>query len=75
MDHITEILCKLFADVAIKRGIFQEHSLSALFFIAALIPLVAILKQAAQGSMFQHERKVNHQLLIDNLKPFTKYKK
>ena len=37
----------------IKRGVFQEDSLSLLFFIMSLIPLTLVLRRIKQGYSFQ----------------------
>ena len=57
----------------IKRGIFQEDSLSPLLFIICMIPLTLILRKVtACYEWGDKESKVNHLLFMDDLKLFAK---
>jgi hypothetical protein len=55
--------------IQIRRGIFQEDSLSPLFFCIALIPLTIELNKADCGyQVHGTERKINHLSYVDDLK-------
>ena len=57
------------AEVEIKRGIFQGHSLSSLVFVLALIPLSLILRKTkAAYEISESKDKINHLLFMDDLK-------
>ena len=55
-------------EVNIKRGIFQRDSLSPLLFVKALLPHTLILRKATAGYHFTDKTKINHLLLMDDLK-------
>ena len=59
-------------EVEIKRGIFQEDSLSPLLFVIALIPLTQILKATRYCYSFANKEKINHLLYMDDLKLYAK---
>ena len=55
--------------VRIKRGIFQDDSLSPLLFVLSMIPLIILLKRENIGYKFGKEQKMmNHLLYMDDLK-------
>ena len=59
-------------EVEIKRGIFQEDSLSPLVFVLALIPLSLILRKAkAAYELSESKEEINHLLLMDYLKLYS----
>ena len=58
-------------EVDIKLGVFQD-SLSPLVFVLALIPLSVILRKAKAACEFSgSEEKINHLLLMDDLKLYS----
>ena len=59
-------------EVEIKRGIFQEDSLSPLLFVIALITLMKILKATRHCYSFANKEKINHLLYMDDLKLYAK---
>ena len=59
-------------EVEIKRGIFQENSLSPLLFVIALIPLTQILKATRHCYSFANKEKFIHLLYMDDLKLYAK---
>ena len=61
-------------EVDVKRGIFQEDSLSPLFFVLSLVPLPLILRKVnASYEWRKKEYKLNHVLLfMYDLKLFSK---
>ena len=62
-------------EVDIRGGIFQGHSLSPLLFILRMIPLAWLLKRAKAGYELGNKGfKLNHLLLMDDLKLFAKNK-
>ena len=56
----------------IKRGIFQDDSLSPLLFCLALAPLSTLLNETGYGYKTKTGNKVNHLLYMDDLKTFAK---
>ena len=66
--------CEYLGDVVVKRGIFQEDSLSPLFFALSVVPLSLILRKVnASYEWRKKECKLNHLLLfMDDLKLFSK---
>ena len=62
--------------VDIKRGVFQEYSLSHLVFVLALIPLSLILRKAKAAYEFlESKEKINHLSLMDDLKLYRRNEK
>ena len=62
--------------IEIKRGIFQGHSLSLLVFVLVLIPLGLILRKAKTAYEFSESKeKINHLLLMDDLKLYSRSEK
>ena len=60
-------------EVNAKRGIFQGNSLSPLLFVLSMVPLSLILKKVnAYYKWGKKEYKLNHLLLMDDLKLFAK---
>ena len=56
-------------EIGIKQGISQGHSLSAIVFLLALIPLSLILRKAKAVYEFSGSKvKINHSLFMDDLK-------
>ena len=56
-------------EVEIKGGIFQGDSFSPLVFVLALIPLSLILRKTMAGYEFSESKeKINHLLLMDDVK-------
>ena len=56
-----------FKEVDIKRGIFQEDSLSLLVFLLALIPLILILRKTKATYEFSGGKvKINNLLFMDD---------
>ena len=59
-------------EVEIKRGIFQEDSLSPLVLVLALIPLSLILRKAkAAYEFYESKEEINHLLFMDDLKLYS----
>ena len=57
----------------IKRGIFQEDSLSPILFVIIMIPLSLILTDTRAGYQLKKEGcKINHMLFMDDLKLYGK---
>ena len=63
-------------EVEIKRGIFQEDSLSPLVYFLVLTPLSLILRKAKAGYEFSESKeKINHLLFMDDLKLYSRSEK
>ena len=63
-------------EVEIKRGIFKGDSLFPLVFVLALIPLSLILRKAKAAYEFSESKeKINHLLLMDDLKLYSRSEK
>ena len=59
--------------VNIKRGIFQEDTISPLLFVIVLIPLSMILREIECGYQLEkHSIKINHILFMNDLKLYGK---
>ena len=73
----VELTCKNenLGEVEIKRGIFQEDSLSSLMFVIALIPLTQILKATKHCYSFANKEKINHLLYMNDFKLYAKTEK
>ena len=66
----------ILSEVKIERGIFQGDSLSPLLFVIILIPLIHILRKTSPGYEFANSKeKINHLLLMDDLKLYSKTEK
>ena len=64
---------KRFGNVKIKCGIFQGDSLSPLLFLLVMIPLTLVLRQTkASYKLKKRGKKINHLLIMDDLKLFAK---
>ena len=59
-------------NVDIKRDIFQGDSLSPLLFVITMIPLTLILRKCEAGYSYGNNVKINHLLLMDDLKLYAK---
>ena len=60
-------------EVDIKRGVFQEDSLSPLMFILSLIPLSLILRKARAAYEFSSSKEnINHLSFTDDLKLYSR---
>ena len=60
----------------IRRGVFQDDSLSSLLFVLCMVPLVWLLRRAKAGYEWVNKRfKLNHLLFTDDPKLFAKSKK
>ena len=60
----------------IRRGVFQDDSLSSLLFVLCMVPLVWLLRRAKAGYEWENKRfKLNHLLFTDDPKLFAKSKK
>ena len=65
-----------FKEVDIKRGIFQEDSLSPLVFLLALIPLILILRKTKATYEFSGGKvKINNPIFMDDLKLYGRNEK
>ena len=59
-------------EVEIKRGFFQEDSLSFLVLVLVLIPLSFILRKVKAAYEFsESKKKINHLLFMDDLKLYS----
>ena len=58
-------------EVDIRRGIFQGDYFSPLLFVVVLIPLSIILSETDLGYVASRNQKLNHLLLMDNLKLYA----
>ena len=61
-------------EVEIKRGIFQEDSLSPLVFVLAFLPFSLILRKALY-EFSESKEKINHLLFMDDLKLYSRSEK
>ena len=58
--------------VNIRRGIFQDDSLSPLFFVICMVPLTDVLRKAKARYTLGGGEKINHLLFMDDLKLYRK---
>ena len=66
---------KTLGEVDIRKGIFQGDSLSPLLFVLCMVPLTWLLRRAKAGYEWGNKGfKLNHLLLMDDLKLFAKSK-
>ena len=66
-------LCgEILAKVNIRRGIFQGDSLSPLLIVKSMIPLTHVLRKAKARYTLGGGEKINHLLIVDDLKLFGK---
>ena len=64
---------QVLAHVHIRRGIFQEDSLSPLLYVIAMIPMATILRQKGLGyQTSKSAAKISHLLYMDDLKLYGK---
>ena len=79
MEKWQVLLCSRNSELGeaeIKRGIFQEDSLSPLVFVLSLIPLSLILKKTKAAYEFSESKEnINHLLFIDELKLYSRSEK
>ena len=62
--------------VDMKRGIFQDDSLSPLSFMLSLIPLTVTSRNLEGAFQFlSNKEKINHLLFMDDLKLYVKNEK
>ena len=59
-------------DIDVRRGMFQEDSLSRLLFVICLIPLTQILRKVESRYTLKNGEKLNHLLFMDDLRIFPK---
>ena len=60
----------------IRRGIFQDDSLSSLLFVLCMVPLTWLLRRSKAGYEWDNKGfNLNHLLFTDDLKLFAKSKK
>ena len=72
---VIVIIKMIIGEVDIRRGIFQNDSLSSLFFVLCMVPLAWFLRRAKAGYEWGNKRsKLNHLLFMDDLKFFAKSK-
>ena len=66
---------KTLGEVDIRRGIYQGNSLSPLLFVLCMVPLIWLLRTAKADYEWGNKGfKLNHLLLMDDLKLFAKSK-
>ena len=64
---------KNLGNVKIRRGIFQDDSLSPLLFVLAMIPMSLVLRKIKMSySLGKKQESVNHLLFMDDLKLYAK---
>ena len=74
----VELTCanQQLGEVNIKRGIFQDDTLSPLLFVVAMIPLTHLLRKIKSGYEFtKGKEKISHLLYMDDLKLYAKNEK
>ena len=64
------------AEAKVQRGVFQEDAISTLQFIIAMIPLNHTLRKCFAGyKLSESKEKINHLMVMDDIKLFEKMKK
>ena len=61
-------------NVDIRRGRFQGDSLIPLLFGICMIPLTQVIRKVQSGYALKNGEKLNHLLVIDEIKIFPQYK-
>ena len=67
---------KIFVQVKFQGGIFQGGALSLLLSVIVMMPLNNIRKKWIEGyKLHKSQKKINHQIYIDDIKQFAKSEK
>ena len=76
MKARVEASWKKSREADIRRGVFQDDSLSSLLFVLCMVPLAWLLRRAKAGYEWENKRfKLNHLLFTVDPKLFAKSKK